>query len=121
MIQRRADHGDFEAGGKWRAGFQALPRTWNEQRELLQVACEVWGHGCLDGVADEGDGGLEPPPEADVCRDEHAERFAEGSPLEKSGKAISTKGDGRDHGEGLACQHRVGVPHVSNQRDVLSL
>ena len=27
----------------------------------------------------------------------------------------------RDCGEGLACQHRVGVPHVSNRRDVLSL
>ena len=33
---------------------------------------------------DEGDGGREPPPEADVCRDEHAERLAEGSPWKKA-------------------------------------
>ena len=41
--------------------------------------------------------------------------------LGKKWKALSKTGDGRDCGEGLACQHRVGVPHVSNQRDVLSL
>ena len=39
----------------------------------------------------------------------------------KSGKAISKTGDGRECGKYQAGQHRVGLPHIPNQRDVLSL
>jgi len=47
-IQRCADNGDTEAGRKWCAGIRALPRAWDEQREFLQMAREVRGHGCFD-------------------------------------------------------------------------
>jgi putative transposase len=41
--------------------------------------------------------------------------------LGKSGKAISETGDGRECREDEACQRRAGLPHVPDQRDLLSL
>jgi hypothetical protein len=41
--------------------------------------------------------------------------------LGKSGKAISATGDGLECGKHQADQHRVGLPHIPNQQDVLSL
>ena len=40
--------------------------NWGSAAHVLQMASEVWGHGRLDGVADEGVGGGEPSAEADV-------------------------------------------------------
>jgi putative transposase len=41
-IQRCTNHGNPAPSGEWRDRFGALPRTWDEQREFLQVACKVW-------------------------------------------------------------------------------
>ena len=41
--------------------------------------------------------------------------------LEKCGKAISKTGDGRECSEDQAGQRRVGLPHVPDQRDLLSI
>jgi len=41
--------------------------------------------------------------------------------LGKSGKAISEAGDGRKCSRDQGCQRRAGLPHIPNQRDLLSL
>ena len=35
-------------------GGGALPRAWNEQRLVLQMAGEVWRYGCVPDQPDEG-------------------------------------------------------------------
>ena len=46
----------------------AMPGTRHEQRDILQVACQVRRDGCLTDEAHEGAGGRESAPEEDVCR-----------------------------------------------------
>jgi transposase InsO family protein len=48
---------------------------WDEQREFLQVAGQMWRHGRIFDCRDEGHGRAEPPPEEDVCGDEHATQW----------------------------------------------
>jgi hypothetical protein len=49
------------------ARIQTVPRTRHEQRDSLQVARQVWVHGCVQDEPDEVSGGREPPVEAHVC------------------------------------------------------
>jgi hypothetical protein len=60
-----------------------VPRAWDEQRVVLQMAVEVWRYGRVDDQPDEGFGRREPASQEDVCRDEHASRGTEGSPWKK--------------------------------------
>ena len=46
-FHRSPDHGDPAAGGGRGAGAGAVPRARDEQRDVLQMACEVWRHGCV--------------------------------------------------------------------------
>jgi hypothetical protein len=61
----------------------AVPRAWDQQRDVLQVAVQVWRHGCVHDEPDEGPGGREPAAEAHVCRSEHAGRPASKEALGK--------------------------------------
>jgi len=60
-----------------------LPRTWNEQCQLLQMAFQIWWHGCVADLAHEGAGRGKQTPEENVCREEHAGRLIEGSTWKK--------------------------------------
>ena len=39
-----------QAGG-WPIGSRTLPRAWHQQRNLLQVALQVWWHGHIHDEA----------------------------------------------------------------------
>ena len=69
-------------------GMMPLPGNGlftNHERErvVLQMAREVWRHGCIPDQPDEGHRGREPPFEADVSGSEHAGGFVERSPRKK--------------------------------------
>lgn len=41
-------------------------RAWDEQRQFLQMACQVRGYGCVDDTRGEGHGRREPSSETYV-------------------------------------------------------
>ena len=41
--------------------------------------------------------------------------------LGKKAEAVSKAGDGHEFGRAARCQHRTGLPHLSDQRDLLSV
>ncbi len=59
-----------------------VPRTWNEQCQLLQMACEVWWHGSVDDLGDEGDCKA-------ICREAHLLRTGV-EPADQAEKAVET-------------------------------
>lgn len=54
-----------------------------EHSQILQMACGVWQHGRVAYLANESVGRREKAPQEDVCREEHAERFAQGGAWKK--------------------------------------
>lgn len=52
-IYRNADHADIKTGGWRRSGCGVMPRARHEQREFLQMAQQIWRHGCVDDFTDE--------------------------------------------------------------------
>ena len=33
---------------------RTVSRAWDQQRDVLQIACQVWRHGCIHDEPDEG-------------------------------------------------------------------
>lgn len=75
--------GDLERGGGRHAGAAVVPDPRHEQRDLLQVARQVWGYGCVVDGADEGAGGGKPATEEAVCRGAAIGGHRQGSPVKK--------------------------------------
>lgn len=93
------ERGHPEASGRRRGGLGTLQRTWHEQRKFLQMACQIWRHGCFLSL-----------------RDEHAERTAEGSARKKvlrpsiarqANVDIRRQGRRREMAKNEVAQHQV--------------
>lgn len=53
QIHLGADSCDAASGRRRCASGIAVPRAWHVQCGVLQVACEVWQHGCVPDQPDE--------------------------------------------------------------------
>ena len=119
------------------AAGRVVPRPRLKHCIVLQVAGDVWRHGCVHDCPDERGRGLsraskrpggwfsrrmEPAAQEDVRRTRAMQNeLLKEAPGKKSRSAISTPRDGRNGGGATNGQHCAGLPDFWGQRDLLSL
>lgn len=82
-IYRQPDHGRVEAILSRCAGAGFVPGARHQQCNVLQMAVQVWRHGCLAHGKDEGARGREPTIEDAVCRCPNARHDRRRGPRKK--------------------------------------